>query len=123
MVLWRDGVLGEGAVGPAEYLVTGLEPGHVLADRLDASGDIHAQHGNLGFARPEGWDHETDHVGQAGHDVPVAAMDAGRLDLDQDLVVGGHRLIDVPERQHPGPAIAVLDNCLHGVLPRRREFG
>ena len=44
-------------------------------------------------------------------------MDPGRLDLDQHLVVGGHRLVDVGELQHLGSAIAVLHDCLHGVLP------
>src|SRR5918993_1949213 len=73
---------------------------------------------DLGLAQPERRDHQADHVGQAGHDVPVAPMQASRMDLDQHLVVGGHRLVDVPELQHLGPAIAVLDDRLHGALPR-----
>ena len=38
----RGGVLGEGTVAGAEHLVADLEPGHVLADRLDRSSDIEA---------------------------------------------------------------------------------
>ena len=52
MVLASTGVLGQGAVAPAEHLVTGPEPGHPCADRLDAPGDVHAQNGTLGLPSP-----------------------------------------------------------------------
>jgi hypothetical protein len=123
VVLASAGVLGEGAVAPAEHLITGPEPGHLGADRLDAPGDVHAQHGDLGLAQPQRRHNDADQVRQAGHDVPVAPMQAGRVDLYQHVVLLGHRLVDVPEVQHIGSAIPVLHDCLHRVLQRRRGFG
>lgn len=119
LVLWRAGVLGEGAVAPAEHLVTRLEPGHLAADRLHTPGDVHAQNGGLGFPQPEGWDNDADQIGQAGHDMPVAPMQASRLDPHQYLVAGGHRLVDVCKLQDIGGAIPFLDDGPHRALPAR----
>jgi hypothetical protein len=102
VVRWRAGVFGEGALAPSEHLVTGPESGHVLADRLHGPGDVHAQGGDLGLAQPEGWDNDADQVRQAGHDVPVAPMQASRLDLQQHLVVGSSWC-----RRKPSPQVAV----------------
>jgi len=46
-------VLGERASAGAEYLVAWLKLGHLLADRLDASGDVEAANGVLGRASPK----------------------------------------------------------------------
>src|SRR4051812_37681049 len=40
-------VLGEGAVGGAEFFVARLKPRHVFTDRLDRARDIHAPHASL----------------------------------------------------------------------------
>ena len=69
--------------------------GDPAADRLDGPGDVHAPDGGLGLAQPHGRDHEADQVGQAGHDMPVAPVDAGRPHPDQHLVAPGHRPADV----------------------------
>ena len=117
LVLWRAGVLGEGAAAPAEHLVTRLEPGHLAADRLHAPGDVHAQDGGLGFPQPEGWDNDADQIGQAGHDMPVAPVQTSRLDLYQYLVADGHRPVDVCKLQDIGGAVPVLDDGPHRGSP------
>ena len=69
------------------------------------------QNRDLGLAEPERGADEADQVGQAGHDVPVTLMEAGRTGLDQYFVVLGRRLVDVPELQHIGSALPVLGDC------------
>jgi hypothetical protein len=91
----------------------------VLADRLDAPGQVHAPNGDLGFAQPKRWDNDADQVGQAGHEVPDAPVQAGRVHPDQDLVVLGDRLVDVLELENLGRAVGVLDDGLHGGLAAR----
>jgi hypothetical protein len=78
------------------------------------------QNRDLGLAEPERGADEADQVGQAGHDVSVTLMEAGRTGLDQYFVVLGRRLVDVPELQHIGSALPVLGDCFHGGrLPER----
>jgi hypothetical protein len=113
----RAGVLGVGAVGPAEDLVARLEPGHVGTDRLHGPGDVHAPDPDLGPAQPEA--DEADQVRQARHDVPHAPVQAGGVDPHQHLVVAGHRPVDVGVLQRLEPAVAVLDDGLHGGPPVR----
>ena len=95
LVLGRARVLGEGALADAEHLVAGLEPGHVLADRLHDAGDVHARDGVLRCPQPVA--READRVRQAGHDVPDAPVDAGGAHADQDLVVADRGPVDVAE--------------------------
>ena len=45
--------------------------------------------------------------------MPRRLVDARRLDGDEHLVVGDRRPIDLPQREHLGPAIGVLDDRLH----------
>ena len=101
MVRGGEGVLGEGAVAPAEHRVPGLEPGHLAPDRLHGPGEVHAPDRDLGLANPKP-DDQTDQIRQAGHDMPVAPVQAGRMHLHQDLVACGHRLVDGPELEHVG---------------------
>jgi hypothetical protein len=54
---------------------------------------------------------EADQVGQARHDVPDTLVDPGRVRSDEHLVVPGHRLVDLPELQHVGGAIRVLNDA------------
>jgi hypothetical protein len=42
-------------------------------------------------------------------------METGRMDLHQNLVVLGHRLVDVPELQDIEIAIPVLDDGFHAL--------
>src|SRR5687768_11260091 len=46
------GVPGEGALRDAEHVLANARRGHVLADRLDAPGDLPAPHAVLGRAEP-----------------------------------------------------------------------
>ena len=85
LVLSGTCVLGEGAVAGAEHVVASLKPRHVLADRLDRPRDIHAPNTSLGRAEPEA--HDAQQVRQARHDVPVADMDASRVNAYEHVVV------------------------------------
>jgi hypothetical protein len=95
VVLGHARVLGVRAVGPAEHGIAGPEPGHLLADRLDPSGEVHAPDADLGSPHPEA--DEADHVGQAGHHVPDAPVEAGRVHPHQHLAGLGHGPVDGPE--------------------------
>jgi len=106
-------VLGEGAAAGAEHLVTRLEPGHVLADRLDASRHVIAADGVLGSAEPEARD--AHQVRQPRHQVPDALVDPGRVHADEHVVIADHRRVDLPELQDVGRAVRVLDDRSHVV--------
>ena len=57
-------------------------------------------------------------VGQAGHEVPGAAVDPGGVDLDQDLVrQRWSGRWTVRQLEHVGRAVAVLDDGSHGGRP------
>src|SRR5436190_15135050 len=114
--LRRGRVLREGAVGGAEHLVTGLEPGHVLPHRLHDPGNVAASQRYFGLAQPEADD--TKQVRLAGHDVPDADVDAGRVHAYQHVMIADHRDVDVPEFEHIGGAGRALDDPLP-VFPRR----
>src|SRR5436309_7300465 len=114
--LRRGRVLREGAVGGAEHRVTGLEPGHVLPHRLHDPGNVAASQRYFGFAQSEAVD--TKPVRLAGHDVPDADVDAGRVHAYQHVMIADHRDVDVPEFEHIGGAVRALDDRLH-VFPRR----
>ncbi|HEX2360572.1 MAG TPA: hypothetical protein VHI11_00725 [Jiangellaceae bacterium] len=116
VVLAGAGVLGEGAFADTHHLVAEPKSGHVLADCLDVSGHLTAPDRVLRLADPEEW---TDQIGQAGHEMPDAAVDPGGADADQHLVVLDVRLVDVPELEHVGRAVRVLDNGLHRGLRLR----
>jgi hypothetical protein len=106
------GVPGEGTLGDAEDLVAHAERGHVLADGLDAAGDFPAADARLGCADPvAGQPHR---VRQPGHQVPDAAIDAGRVHTQQNLAVADHWPGDLFRAQDvAGLAVAVLDDRLH----------
>jgi hypothetical protein len=76
-------------------------------------GDVHAPNADLGSAQPEIGDNDADQVRQAGHDVPVASVQASRTHPDQHLVPLGCRPVDVPELQDIRGAVLVLDDGLH----------
>jgi hypothetical protein len=90
-------VLGERSVGFAEHLVAGTEPGHAAADRLHPTREVPATDLRPGPAEPE---HQARQVRVAPHDVPVSGVDRGRVNPHQHLVVGGHRLGDLPDLQY-----------------------
>jgi hypothetical protein len=111
-LFWGARVLGEGALAGAEHLVAGLEPGHVVADRLHHAGHVRTWNGGLGRAEPKA--REAYRVRQARHDVPDAPVHASRMHSYQHLVVGYLGLVDVPELENIRRTVGVLDDRLHG---------
>src|SRR5205823_5564914 len=88
-----------------------LELRHVLADRLDDTGDINAPNTSLG--RAESKANEAHQVGLARHHVPVTDVKAGRVNLDEHVVEPDLRLVDLLELEYARRAVAVLNNRPH----------
>ena len=74
-----------------------MQRGHVLADGLDAPGDLRAGHAVLRRAEPEA--REAYRVRQSGDGVPVAPVHRGRLDREQHLVVSASRAGAISSRR------------------------
>jgi len=110
MGLGRSRVLREGAIAPAEHLVSGLKLRNVLPDRFDDPGDIHAADGHVRSPKPESQAHE---IREARHQVPITLVDAGCKDADEHIVRANRWSVDLPELQDVGGAVPVLDNRLH----------
>jgi len=108
-----DCVLGEGAGGHAEHLVSGRELGDVGSDGFDRSGEVPAGVGVLGAAQTEAG--EADRIGEPGHNVPGAAVHAGRVHPDQHLVGFDAGLVDLRQPQDVlgCGAVVILDDGLH----------
>jgi hypothetical protein len=104
----------------AEHGVAGAEAGHGLADGLDDAGELDAEHGLPKFADAE---HQPRQRSAAcrqrqAADPPVAGSHRGRADADEDLVVLGRGLGDVPQLQHVGRSLAFIDHGFHwDILP------
>jgi hypothetical protein len=114
LVLGDHGVLGEGARAEAVHLVADGEPGHRGADGGHRAGEVAPGHG---IPRPAESEREAQQVRLAGHQVPGAAVDAGRVHPDQHLVVPGLREGDAGQPQHLGGAVPVLHDRPHRRLP------
>ena len=78
-----------------EDLIARPEPRHVRADRLDVAGQIRARNAILGLAQPRA--HDPEDVRLSSHHMPDIGMDRCRTNADYDLVVPGHRLVDLAE--------------------------
>jgi hypothetical protein len=116
-------VLGEGALADAEHLVAGMEGGHVGADGFNRSGQVPARVGVLRSAEAEPG--EPDGIGQAGHDVPGAPVDARRAHAHEDLGPRDRGPVDLRDPQDGlgSGALAILHDRPHGRAdggPRRR---
>ena len=85
LVRSRRGVLGERGVARPEHRVAGLKRGNLLADGVDGSGELRAESGGLGSAQAVAG--HADQVGQPGHDVPRAPVQAGRADAHEHLLI------------------------------------
>ena len=112
LVLSGEGIFGEGAGGNAEHLITRLQLGHALTDRLDAPRDIAARDADLGRAEPVA--HRAHQVRLAGHEVPHARVEAGGDDPYEHFAITDDRLVDVLELQDIRRTVGLLDDCLHG---------
>ena len=101
----------------AEDLVADLELGHGRTDRLDLSGELAAEDRPL---RPhETGDEAADEL--LGAAKPgVRPSDGRRVDPDEDLVVLGHRPLDLLEPQNLGRPVPVVDDCSHAFTSQVR---
>lgn len=86
----------------------------VLADGDDPSREVAAQ-------AIDAWCPETDlqscEVWGATDEVPVGRVDRRRVHVDEYLVAGDLRFVDVRELQHLiGRSVCTVDDCLHGIL-------
>ena len=82
-----------------------------LADGLHDAGHVRTEHGVLGRAQPVAG--EAYRVRQAGHDVPDAPIDAGRVHAYEHFVVCDLGRVDVPQLEDVGGAVGVSDDRLH----------
>ena len=118
LVRFRRGVLGERSAARAEHRLARFEPRHVRADRLDDAGQLRAQSGDLRPAQPVAGD--PDQVGQPGHDVPRAPVQAGRTDAHEHLLITDIGHLHLAEAQDVGRAVAVAHDRLHRSPARRK---
>ena len=84
-------ILGEGALAPTEDLLTRLELGHALADRLDRPCDIRSRNTVLCSGQAE---HRAHDVRHASYAMRVTDMDRGRVNSYQHLIILDHRPVD-----------------------------
>ena len=105
--LTRDDIVGECAGTPAEDFVAGLELRDFRADGLDGARVVDTQADFRGLAQPGPQAHE---IRRAAHVVPVERIGGRRVNLDQDLVVAGHRLLDQLHLEHVGLAVFAIDD-------------
>jgi len=80
-------------------------------DRCDLTSQLAAEDPPL---RPAQTDEEADEEGMGAAPAAVGAVDSGRVDLDEDLIVFGDGLLDLLEALHLRRAIAVVDHRSHG---------
>ncbi|MER3390555.1 MAG: hypothetical protein RJQ01_11040 [Microcella sp.] len=104
-------VLGETAVGCAEHLVADREVGRAGAEGDDRAGDVEPGDRLTRRGHPE---HRAHDVGQPGHDVPHAAVDAGGADAEQHLALARLGHVEAVDAQHVGGAVAALHDGAHG---------
>jgi hypothetical protein len=97
------------ATGAKDPLADG-ELGDRRADCGDLTGQLTAENGALGATQAEEGAHED---GMSPQPPTIAAVDSRRVDLDQELVVPGDRLLDLCELLHLGRSIPVVDHCSH----------
>ena len=115
--LFSGGSLGEGALADAEHLVADLEAIDLAPDSGDDAGDVLSDDREPGRPEPCG---EADGLGVASHQVPRSAVEAGRADLDEHLVVLDRGNLDLPYVEDVGAALVALDDGSH---PPRRGWG
>src|SRR5215218_8234722 len=114
-------VLGERRAAGAIYGLARLESRDLAADRLDDPGEFRAEAGRLGPAQAEAGN--ADEVGQPGHDVPRAAVKAGRADAYEHRLITDPGRFNVAEVQDISRAVAVAHDRLHRPPGRLRCFG
>src|SRR4051794_30640653 len=116
-------VLRERRLANAEHGVARRESGHAGADRLDRPREVAARVAVLRPAKAES--RQADGIGQAGHHVPRASVNTGRMHPHENLVLSDHGPVDIldPQDVLGRGAVLVLDDRRHrlptGGHPRR----
>ena len=121
LVRFRGGVLGERSPACPEHRLARFESRHLRTDRLDDPGQLRTQPGDLRPAQPVAGGPEQ--VGQAGHDVPRAPVQAGRTDAHEHLFIPDIGHFHIAEAQDVGRAIPVAHDRLHRALAVPCKFG
>ena len=107
-------VLGKGALAEVEqvrpHIIPNTERRHVSTDGLHAAGDIETDADAPGPAQPGG---DSGSGRPPSQIVEVCRVDGGGVNLDQHLVVPGHRLVDFPQLEHVRRAVLVANDRLH----------
>ena len=123
VLLAGQGQLGEGRPARAHDEVADAEPGHAGSHPLDRPREVRARLAPQPARVAPGQPH---HRRDAGDDVPVGGVDAGRVHAHQHLALAGRRLRHVLEVEHPlGHPVAALHDRLHRRIPfvvLRRKF-
>ena len=107
--------------GGGEDRVAGLEAGHLLADRFDLPGQLHAQDVTPGSAPPQDQPRHDllparDGQVEAAHD-RVANGDGRGIDFHQHFVVTRRRLGNIRQPQHFRRAVSGVNDGFHLNLP------
>jgi len=116
LVFTRAGELRERPRRRAEYRVTDLEARHLAADGLHHAAHVHAEHALLRLRQAR---REPHRVRLAGHEVPLAVVEAGGLHANQHFVLPRHGALERGEVQHFGVAVLRMDDGLHDASPCR----
>ena len=95
----------------AEDMVADRELADGCAHCRDLSGQLAAQDPPL---RPAETEEDTDEEWICAAPATVGPVDGCGVDLDQDLIVLGHRSLDVCEPQNLRRPVRVVDHCSHG---------
>ena len=109
-VLARGRVLGERALADAEHLVAGPKPGHGRADRLDPPRDLCRAPGASVPAIRSPMIRTMYGSPLIRCQTPWSTPAASTATSTWSSAIAG---FDLPQREHLGPAIGVLDDRLH----------
>jgi hypothetical protein len=101
----------ERALIVSEHLIADLERTDAAADRLDHSRKLSSQDRRVWPDKPGEESHEEGLGRPVGAVRPVHRR---RVNLDEQLVVPGSRLLHFGDQDHFGRAVPPLDRCLHG---------
>ena len=113
------GIGTESPTGEREDLVARLEEGHILADRLDLSGQFHPEDWVLRASEAKD---EARHESLPPRDVEpsnphVTTVHRRRTHLDQHLAILWNRLLYPSEFKHIGRTVPRAHDCPHCGIP------
>ena len=107
------GVSPEGALDVAEDPVADREGGRAAPDLLDLARELGPEDGPLRRSQDARPVPQDELPGAAVS--TVGPVDRRRVDLDEEFVVAGRRLLDFPDADHVRRTVPFEDRCPHGV--------